>query len=384
MKQLVILKLNDKLISSFLENDELTEVFIDHVNKPSVLGNIYLGKVKNVIQNIEAAFVEIGAGKLCYLPLTEGLQKIGDEIIVQVIKDNVKSKKATVSTKLTFTGRFVVLVKGQGGFSVSSKILEIDEWERLHLLKDRMNVEGYKVILRTNSTEVSNDVIWEEFSCLKKICEKVEKFGHQRTSHSLLYENMCPYLTYLRDTKAGSLNRIITDDKDIYEEIKAYMETNQKNEVRKLEFYHDESYSLNHLLGIESKLEKALSKKVWLKSGGSIVIEPTEALTVIDVNTEKSVKGNRKPETTFFKINMEAAKEIARQLRVRNLSGIIIVDFIDMKEEKHREELLIELRKELKEDKVKTLLIDMTPLGLVEITRMKEKKPLHEQIRVFI
>ncbi len=306
MKQLVILKLEDKLVSAFMEDNEFTEVFIDRINRPSALGNIYLGKVRNVIQNIEAAFVEIATGKLCYLPLTEGTRKIGDEVIVQIIKDGIKSKKATVTTKLTFTGRFVVLVKGKDGFSVSSKITDTGEWERLHLLKERMKLQGYKVILRTNSTEVSEDIILEEFALLKKTCEKVEKFGHQRTCHSLLYENICPYLAYIRDTKEGSLNRIITDDKNIYEDVKAYMETYQQSETKKLEFYRDESYSLNHLLGIESKLKKALHKKVWLKSGGSLVIEPTEALTVIDVNTEKAVKGNRKPESTFFKINMEA------------------------------------------------------------------------------
>jgi ribonuclease G len=170
------------------------------------------------------------------------------------------------------------------------------------------------------------------------------------------------------------MDRIITDDKSVYEEIK----TECVSLCPILTLYEDGTYPLDKLLGISSKLKKALEKRVWLKSGGNLVIEPTEALTVIDVNTGKAIEGKRSRETTFFLINCEAAKEAARQIRIRNISGIILIDFIDMKEKENRTELMNQLRQYLQQDKTKTVLVDITKLGLVEITRMKQNPPLHE------
>ena len=167
----------------------------------------------------------------------------------------------------------------------------------------------------------------------------------------------------------------------MYSEIKEYLETYQKEDLHKLKLYSDPMLPLIKLYGIETKLENALKEKVWLKSGGNLIIQPTEALTVIDVNTSKAVTGKKNVEETFFKLNLEAAKEIAKQIRLRNLSGIIIVDFIDMKKEENKECLLNTLNEYLKQDPVKTMLIDMTALNLVEITRKKIRKPLYEQIK---
>lgn len=380
MNQLAIIKLDGKILSVFLNDDILSEVFADNENQPSLLGNIYVAKVKNIVTNIKAAFADIGNGQMCYLSLIEEKVKNGDEIIVQISKDGVKSKQPTITTKLTFTGRYIVLIKGKQGLSLSGKITDKAERERLVSMEKQLQCENYSVILRTNCEGVSEKLILSEFEILKGICENISQTGKFKACFSLLYENLSPYLTYIRDTKAGTLGRIITDNEKIYTEIRKYLEIHAPEEMEILSYYQDDSYSLNHLLGIESKLKKVLNKKVWLNSGASLVIEPTEALTVIDVNTEKAVKGNRNPETTYLKINLEAVNEIARQLRVRNLSGIIIVDFIDMKQKEHRTKLLKELRKELSKDRIKTVVIDMTPLGLVEITRMKKKKPLHEQI----
>ena len=172
----------------------------------------------------------------------------------------------------------------------------------------------------------------------------------------------------------SNFERIVTDLQSVYEELYPIYGD-------KVELYSDDSYSLDKLLGISTKLLKANEKKVWLKSGGNLVIEPTEALTVIDVNTGKAVDGRRNKETTFYKINCEAAIEAARQIRMRNLSGIILIDFIDMKEQEHVEELMQLLRMKLSEDKVKTVLVDITKLGLVEITRMKKNPPLREVLQ---
>ena len=189
-----------------------------------------------------------------------------------------------------------------------------------------------------------------------------------------MYREASFYLKYIRSLELSNFERIVTDLQSVYEELYPIYGD-------KVELYSDDSYSLDKLLGISTKLLKANEKKVWLKSGGNLVIEPTEALTVIDVNTGKAVDGRRNKETTFYKINCEAAIEAARQIRMRNLSGIILIDFIDMKEQEHVEELMQLLRMKLSEDKVKTVLVDITKLGLVEITRMKKNPPLREVLQ---
>ena len=194
-------------------------------------------------------------------------------------------------------------------------------------------------------------------------------YSEYKTRSSCLYREASFYLKYIRSLELSNFERIVTDLQSVYEELYPIYGD-------KVELYSDDSYSLDKLLGISTKLLKANEKKVWLKSGGNLVIEPTEALTVIDVNTGKAVDGRRKKETTFYKINCEAAIEAARQIRMRNLSGIILIDFIDMKEQEHVEELMQLLRMKLSEDKVKTVLVDITKLGLVEITRMKKNPPL--------
>ena len=194
-------------------------------------------------------------------------------------------------------------------------------------------------------------------------------YSEYKTRFSCLYREASFYLKYIRSLELSNFERIVTDLQSVYEELYPIYGD-------KVELYSDDSYSLDKLLGISTKLLKANEKKVWLKSGGNLVIEPTEALTVIDVNTGKAVDGRRKKETTFYKINCEAAIEAARQIRMRNLSGIILIDFIDMKEQEHVEELMQLLRMKLSEDKVKTVLVDITKLGLVEITRMKKNPPL--------
>ena len=203
------------------------------------------------------------------------------------------------------------------------------------------------------------------------------EFGTKRTCYSLVYKNKDELSLNARNYMNHSLDRIITDLPEVYSSLRELF-GEHKEEQDKVLLYEDDSYPLIKMLGLETKLSRVLSEKVWLKSGGSLVIQPTEALTAIDVNTERAIAGKRNPETTFFKVNLEAAEEICRQLQARNLSGIIIVDFIDMKKEEHRKELLSYMRGLLREDPVKAVLVDMTPLGLVEITRMKRVKPLHE------
>ena len=231
--------------------------------------------------------------------------------------------------------------------------------------------------MRTNAKETTKEVIGGEVLALKQRMDELLAKAENRTCFTLLEGAEPSFILNLRDTYAGSLQSVITDDKICYEEMRRYRDKNQKADLEKLQFYQDPLLPLIKLYKLEAALEEALERRVWLKSGGYLVIEPTEALTVVDVNTGK-YSGKKNAEDTILKINLEAAAETARQLCLRNLSGIIIVDFIDMAREEHKQQLLTVLEEELKKDPVKTVLVDMTKLGLVEITRKKVRKPLHE------
>lgn len=378
MRQLAITKLKGKVISVFLEEEKLDEVFADEKER-SILGNIYVGKIQNIVSNIKAAFVDIGGGKMCYLSMKEGIFKCGDEVVVQVSREGIKTKQPTVTCCYNFTGRYFVLSKGKEEVRISAKIQDSFERKRLEELEEKLDIpEGYSLIIRTNAKNVKETELIREYHILREQCLNVEQLGRYKTCYSVLYQAPSPWITYWRDADCASIERVITDDMEIYDELKEFAEKSQLEEQDKLVLYKDESYSLNHLLGIECKIKRLLEKKVWLKSGASLVIEPTEALTSIDVNTEKAIKGNRNPETTFLKINLEATKEVARQMRLRNLSGIIIIDFIDMKDKKHQKEVISQLKIELEKDRLRANVVDMTKLGLVEVTRMKQRKPLHE------
>lgn len=292
------------------------------------IGAVYIGKVKNVVKNIDACFVEIANGELCFLPMkatsqavllnrnTDGRILEGDEFLVQVIRDAQKTKQASVTTKLNVTGK---------------------EFEQL---------------LETAKHRTC-------FSCLVKPPEAFVAVLEQ-----MVYDD--------------EYEEILTDDEVMFKKLQEYCEQNLPE--KKVRFYEDKNFSLSKLYSLETKLDTALNTRIWLKSGGYLVIEPTEALTVIDVNSGK-IDVRKSNQETIYKVNREAATEIALQLRLRNLSGIIIVDFINMESKEHRVALLEQLRDEVKEDTHKTVIVDMTALGLVEITRKKSYKPLQEQFR---
>ena len=234
--------------------------------------------------------------------------------------------------------------------------------------------------MRTKAAQAPEELLREEFERLSSICRKVLTAGKHQSCFSRVYREPPAYAAGIRSLKKESLSRIITDDLEIYETLSEYLLTYQPEDRGKLRFYTEESPDLNRLYKVASSLKAALQERVWLKSGAYLIIQPTEALTVIDVNTGK-YDGRGKSRETFLRINLEAARETARQLRLRNLSGIIVVDFIDMEEEADKKALMELLEQELLKDPVKTVLVDMTPLGLVEITRKKVRKTLKEQAK---
>ena len=380
-----------KTLSVLMNNKECMEISCDIEEERSLIGNIYVGKVKNIVKNIDAAFVEIKKGVLCFLPLSEAEGAIfttpkdnakivvGDELLVQVLKDGVKTKAPVVSTNLNFTGRyFVFTTKRKDELGISNKLGEEDR-KRLQEYAQKKADESFGMIIRTNAKNASEEELNNEYAYLKEVHDRVVNYGIHKTAFSLLMQDEAPYIKQLRNMRQDELDEIITDDKEIYEQAHEFLKAHQPGDLDKLRFYSDESYSLWKLYGLETILDDAIRTRVWLKSGGYLIIEPTEALTVVDVNTGK-YDGNKNAEATFVKINQEAAAETAKQLRLRNISGIIIIHFIDMKTEADKLDVLSTLNSELKKDPVKATLVDMTKLNLAEVTRKKVKKSLREQL----
>lgn len=375
-RQVVITHLQGRQVMLYMENEKIYDVLVGEEEDADAVavGDIYVGRVQNIVQNISAAFVEVKKDVICYLPLSECAgQKIrcGDELVVQIKKAAVRTKQAVVTLYPELAGRYCVISTKTCVKGISKKIKDPDRTRQLKELLEQYKEEEYGILLRTNAAYATPEEIRSE--CDKMVEEMHERMEHGRymACFSLLRGEDPFYVKYINSCRLEELDRIITDDGEICRELQALYGS-------LVQYYQDTAYPLDKLLGIQSKLAKAYEKRVWLKSGGNLVIEPTEALTVIDVNTGKAVEGKRNKETTFFKLNCEAAVEAARQIRMRNLSGIILIDFIDMKKTQHQDELMALLRTELAKDKTRTALIDITKLGLVEITRMKKNKPLCE------
>lgn len=391
LNKLLVTRLRGRLIAALVDEKRVVQMnFAD--SEGSVLNNIYVGKVKNLVKNLNAAFVEFSNGQIGYLALGANPDPIftgphprngvreGDELLVQISKEPVKTKAPVLSSSLSFGGRYLVLTTGRPEIGFSGKIKD-GVWKsqmRETLMKAKEG-RSYGLIVRTNARDASQAEILAELELLEARLHRVLELGRTRACFSLLYEAPKPYLAEVRDAYTRQLKQIVTDLPECYLEMKEFLKEYQPDELDKLAFYED-SYPLEKLYSLESALEQALSKRVWLKSGGYLIIEPTEALTVIDVNSGKYT-GKKTVQETILKINLEAAEEIAHQIRLRNLSGIIIVDFIDLEQAEDKEKLLESFQAWVDQDPIKTNLVDMTKLNLVELTRKKVRRPLHEQIR---
>lgn len=372
-----------------IEEGKIVEIQCEKEEKAGILGNIYTAKVKNIVKNINAAFIEIADGIICYYSLETNkshhyLTKtnrdrlvVGDEILVQISRDNVKTKQPTATSNLNLTGKYLVLTSQKHGVGISNKIKDLERVKELKKLSKQFMSPEFGIIFRTNAELASEDEILKEAKQLITRYEMICKKASCLKPFQLVMASKRAYLSQIQDQKQTCLNEIITDQKDIYEDILAFLEE-MGEEQKIVQLFEKDGIRLDQIYRISHTLKEALQEKVWLKSGGYLVIQPTEAMVVIDVNTGKAIKGKH-VEEHFLKVNKEAAKEIAYQLRLRNLSGIIIVDFIDMKKKESEEELLHLMAKELRKDRIKAMLVDMTKLHLVEITRKKVRKPLHEQ-----
>lgn len=385
LNKLIVTEWNAQILTAFMENGKCRSLQIEPKEEQNLLGNIYIGKVKNIVKNINAAFIDLGGGRTGYYSLTEhpGYEKLkpGAELVVQVSRDAVKTKDPVVTSDLNFTGKYLVLTLGKTQLGFSAKIKNTAWKQENRKWLEARKREDYGLIVRTNAEGLTREALETELLQLEKRLERVLTQAPNRTCYSLLESAPPAYIQGIRDSYSDSLEEIVTDVPELYEQMKTYLLEEQSEDQGKLRFYEDKTLPLCKLYSLESALSEALSRRVWLKSGGYLVIEPTEALTVIDVNTGKYT-GRKTVEETILKINLEAAVETAHQLCLRNLSGIIIVDFIDMNSEENKRTLLSCLEAELCKDPVKTVLVEMTKLGLVEITRKKVRRPLHEMVRM--
>lgn len=390
-KKYLITRVNGRIYSFLLSGSKAVEIHCDTGWNEYVIGNIYVGKIKNIAKNIGAAFVEIAPGMICHLALddmkrpiytkkgTSALPQAGDELLVQIARDGMKTKRPSVTTNLTLHGKYVLLTTGTSQDAVSSK-LDRAEKQRLLALAGEKQGAAFSWLFRTNAGGAAEELLRRDMRFLTDTYETLMAQAQFRTCFSCLYRMPAEYLIRLSNLYDSEAERILTDEKELYQEILEYLKERQPEDVEKLVFYQDDLLPMKKLYSLETQLLQALQERVWLNSGGYLVIQPTEALTVIDVNTGK-FEGGKKREAAFLKVNCEAAVEIARQLRLRNLSGIIIVDFINMAEMESRQKLLAVLEAELKKDPIRTSLVDMTKLSLVEITRQKKERPLSECVR---
>ena len=376
-------------LAAAFDEKRMTQIQVEAVSKSSILGNIYIGRVENIATNIQAAFVNIAKGVSCFLPLEEAKNAvftkkngkkdlcIGDELLVEVTREKQKNKPASVSANLNFSGKYLILTTGNHLLGISKK-LHATERERLQALLKDQSTDTFGIVVRTAAKDASDEEILKELEMLTKQCHACLQGAMHRTAFTRLREAPPFYLQFLKNRNLTEVQKITTDIPSVHEVLLQHLQDTK--EAEKLHLYTDTQVSLFALYSLTHELERALHRQVWLPSGAYLVIDPTEALTVIDVNSGKNIK-KKSREELVFSVNVEAAHEIARQLILRNISGICIIDFIDMKEKEHREELMHILRMDLKKDKVPATLVDITRLGLVELTRKKVQKSLKEQLQ---
>jgi ribonuclease G len=371
-----------------LEDERVAEVYLERPERRSIAGNIYLGVVDNVLPGMEAAFVEIGLEKNGFLyvdeivrPELEGkgqgrriqdLIKRGERVLVQAVKDPMKSKGARLTTEISLPGRFVVFVPVGEGLGVSRR-LEEDERVRLRDIVKALKVKDGGVIVRTAAEGASAEDVQRDLVFLQKLWQRIQEHAKDSDAPALVYQEAELPLRVTRDLFTGDFERARIDDERTFKRVVGYLKKTSPHMVERVERYKDKT-PLFEAAGVEDEINSTLSRRVDLPSGGYLVFDYAEAFTVIDVNTGRFVGGRGKNsagrlEDTITKNNLEAVKEVVRQLRLRDIGGIIVIDFIDMANPANRATVEEALRAELERDRTKTYVVEISPLGLVEMTR---------------
>jgi len=389
LKQLVIHGHRDETTVALLEEGKLTEFFVERPNVRKLVGNIYKGRVVNVLPGMGAAFVDIGIGKNAFLyiddllpahleqipkekPSIDALVRAGDELLVQIVREPVGTKGARVTTHYALTGRWLVYMPEAGYVALSKKIDDEDERKRLKAIGERLCEGGEGVILRTVANGEGFEALQGDMNLLRERWRQIRAAAQKKRAPCEVYtdEELVPRL--IRDIVTDEIDEIVVDVPELLTEAKRALQSVAPRLADRARL-HDDRKSIIDAYGINDQLEQALQPKQWLASGGYVVLDQTEALTVIDVNTGKYT-GSTNLEETVLTTNIEAAAEIARQLRLRDIGGIIVVDFIDMERDENRAVIIEALEAALARDRTKTHIVGWTKLGLLELTRKKVRE----------
>jgi ribonuclease G len=404
-----------------LEDDRLTEIFVERHRHRGLVGNVYKGRVTRVLPGMQAAFVDVGLERDAFLyvsdvasdveameeleieeprndlsqlsqrsqrsprsqdeppghhamPSIDELLKPGQEIIVQVVKDPLPNKGARISTHVTLPGRYLVLLPTVRHFGVSRRIEDEAERERLLGVLGQLNTNGGLIVRTVGEGKGPEEEFESDLAYLSRLWDKVRQRAGKVSAPTLLHQDLDLALRVVRDLLRQDFTVLWVDGEETYERIVEFLDQVQPSLVSKVKLFRQGS-TLFEQFGIEEQIEAALKSKVWLKSGGYIVINPTEALVAIDVNTGRFV-GQSNLEDTVLQTNLEAVQEIVRQIRLRDLGGIIVIDLIDMVEPEHRAEVFASLESEIKKDRAKTKVLNISEFGLVEVTRKRSRANL--------
>ncbi len=390
---------------AILEDDLLAEVMVERPDAERMVGNVYLGRVEAVLPGIQAAFVDVGAEKAAFLHVSDVLRENGDadddddepndgrrrrypdvpiqdvvkkgeNLMVQVTKEPISTKGPRVTAQVSLPGRFVVYMPFSKHIGVSRKIDDREERSRLRsLAREIVPKDAGGVIIRTVGEELTRETFEREFNTLHKTWKKIQKRSKGVRPPALIHQEAKLTSGIIRDVFSEKVDALIIDSREVYKEVEQYLNGVDPSLLARVHLY-EEPVPLFDKYGIEEAIREAFQRKVDLPSGGHIIIEPTEALVSIDVNTGRNT-GRRDPEKTILKTNMEAAREIARQLRLRDIGGIIVVDFIDMESRSDQDRVMQELRTYLNRDRARTKAFQISELGLVEMTRQRVRPSLY-------
>jgi len=386
---------------AMLEGRSLVEHYVSRAadDTSQIDGNVYRGRVQNVLPGMEAAFVDIGIPKNAVLyrgdvrydrddieggtsqqPRIEDVLKAGQTILCQVTKNPIGAKGARLTQEVSLPGRFAVLVPNSSAFGISKRLGDTER-RRLRRIIDEVKPAGHGMIVRTAAEGVSADELRRDVTTLLEQWNAIESEAKRSDAPGLLYREPELSVRILREELNAEYRGVVIDDRALFEQVRDYVRAVSPELSDRVEYYDPEVEGLPifERYHVHEQLHKALDRKVWLPSGGSLIIERTEALTVIDVNTGKNV-GKTNLEETVFRNNLEAAEEVARQLRLRDIGGIIVIDFIDMEVRENRDKVAAALRNALARDKTRTQVFDISELGLVEMTRKRVSEGLLETL----
>lgn len=421
-KEILINSVGNEIRIAITEDGRLAELFVETPEKERMVGDIYFGKVAKVMPGIQAAFIDIGMQQDGFLHFSDissyqdefntmlddddddddgtdegegngaparpkpapkrlredrrrevNLQK-GQEIIVQVTKEPVGKKGVRVTSQVSLPGRFLVLLPFDGKVGISKKIVSFKERRRLRRLVRTILPQGFGVIVRTNAENQDETLFLQDLESLLKTWHDIEATAKNERPPALLYKDMATTSSVIRDLFSEQVEHVVIDDKKLYREIKSYVKTVSPEMEDRIEQY-GKRQPIFDSFGIEKEIATLLTRKVWLKHGGYIIVEQTEAMVVVDVNSGRYA-ANKEQEENSLRTNLEAAREICRQIRLRDLGGIIVIDFIDMSDERNRKKVYDEVKKEFKRDRAKHTILPLTEFCLMQITRQRQRQSI--------